>query len=79
MSSAAAALIAQITFLVVLVLGRLLDELSGRAVIVMLALWVAGYLALPRLAPGMDLFTTYVAVLDIALVFLVFRGDVRLR
>ena len=42
------------------------------------ALWLAGYLLLRTLPQGVPLFVSYVAVLDIALVFAVFRGDVRL-
>lgn len=40
-------------------------------------LWVAGYLGLPALGASL-FFLPYVAVLDIALVLIVFKGDVRL-
>ena len=53
-------------------------ERGRRAVCVFAALWLAGYLFLRTLPQGVPLFVSYVAVLDIALVFAVFRGDVRL-
>ena len=44
-----------------------------------LLLWVAGLYGLPFLFEyGDALFSPFVAVLDIALVFLIFKGDVRL-
>jgi len=45
-----------------------------------LLLWVAGAAGLPYVpyAPARAMFSSYVAVLDIALVFIIFKGDVRL-
>jgi hypothetical protein len=49
-----------------------------RGVVVFLALWAAGLYGLPYLPNGAALFSSFVAVLDIGLVFLIFKGDVRL-
>jgi hypothetical protein len=74
-----AAAIAQIAFWIVLVVGLAFGELRWPAAALFVVLWIAGYLGLPRLFGSGDLLmTSYVAVLDIALVFLVFKRDVRL-
>jgi hypothetical protein len=43
-------------------------------------LWTGGLLGLPHApyAPARAMFPSFVAILDIALVFLVFKGDVRI-
>jgi hypothetical protein len=41
-------------------------------------LWLAGCFGLPYLPDGAAMFPPFVAVLDIALVFIIFKGDVRL-
>jgi len=71
-----AAWIAHITFAVVLFLGW--DELGWSRVIFPL-LWLAGYVAQSYVPNGPSLFAPYVAVMDIVLVFMVFKGDVSLR
>ena len=77
-SPAAAALVAQIVFWVLIALGAGSGGLSRRAAIAFIVLWLAGYVGLPRISPFVGLFvTSYVAVLDIVLVFLLFKGDVR--
>ena len=43
-----------------------------------LVLWLIGFLGLPHVPYGAGLITSFVAVLDVALVFIVFKGDVRL-
>lgn len=43
-----------------------------------LVLWFAGFYGLPYLPYGAAMFSSFVALLDIALVLLIFRGDVRL-
>jgi hypothetical protein len=55
------------------VLGGL--HLKGTAIF--LLLWLAGFAGSRFVLYGM-LFTPYVAVLDIALVFVIFKSDVRL-
>ena len=78
-SQAIGAWIAQLAFWVLLVLGLGYRELRKRGGALFVALWVAGYVGLPRLSWFGGLFvTSYVAVLDIVLVFIVFKGDVRL-
>lgn len=79
-SATIAAFIAHFTFWVLLPYGWFWEEITSRGVAVFLALWVAGLYGLPYLLPyGAAGFSSYVAVLDIVLVFLLFKGDVRLR
>ena len=78
-TAAVAGWIAQLAFWVLLSLGVFFGELSRRAVIVFLVLWAVGYFGLPRLSAQSGLAVMpYTAVLDIALVWLVFKSDVRL-
>jgi hypothetical protein len=71
-----AAWIAHIAFAVLLVLGW--DELGmSRAIFVLL--WIVGYVAQSYVPYGPSLFPPFVAVMDIVLVFMVFKGDVSLR
>jgi hypothetical protein len=51
---------------------------TGRGVAVFLFLWVAGLVGLPYVPYGAALFSPFVAVLDIVLVFMIMEGDVRL-
>jgi hypothetical protein len=46
---------------------------------VFIALWLLGFVGRDYIPYGADLFGPYVALLDIVLVFIVFKGDVRLR
>ena len=78
MSSAIAALIAHASFWVLLGYAWFWDELGHVGVAVFLALWTAGYIGLPYLPNGDGLFFSYVAVLDIVLVFVIFKGDINL-
>jgi len=77
-STAVAALIAHLAFWFLLPYGWFWQEVTGRGIVLFLALWAAGLCGLPLLPYGAALFSSYVAVLDIALVFLIFRGDVRI-
>jgi hypothetical protein len=72
-SAAIGAAIAHLAFWLLLV--RAWAELGGRTAAAFLALWFAGYVGLQTI-DGALFFVSYVAVLDIALVFLVFKGDV---
>ena len=79
MSVAAAALIAQVAFWIILGIGLTSREIGARSGAIFVLLWALGVFGLPRLAAMGGLFvTTYVAVLDIVLAFMVFKGDVRL-
>ena len=80
-SPAIAAFIGFWAFWVLLIYGYAVGELSRKAVVIFLALWLAVRLGL-GLVPWVaahSLFAPYVAVLDIALVFVIFEGDVRLN
>jgi hypothetical protein len=77
-SAGIVAWIAQIAFWVLLPSGWMLDELGARAVAGFLILWLAGLFGLAYLPYGGSLSTSFVAVLDITLVFIIFKGDVRL-
>ena len=78
MSSGIAALIAHITFWILLPYGWFWEELGRVGVAVFLTLWVIGFAGLPYLSYGASMFSSYVAVLDVVLVFLIFKGDVKL-
>jgi hypothetical protein len=77
-SAGVAGWIAHIAFWVLLAYGWLWDELDARAVAGFLLLWLVGLFGLPYLPYGGSLFSPFVAVLDVALVFIIFKGDVRL-
>jgi hypothetical protein len=69
--------IAHIAFWAILGLGVAFGELQRRGAALSLLLWIAGVVVLPRLSSG-SLVTSYIAVLDVLLVFVVFKGDVHL-
>jgi hypothetical protein len=78
-SGAAAALIAQVAFWTIVGIGVFTRELRPRAAVLFVLAWTVGMVVLPRVASTGALFVTpYVAVLDIVLAFVVFKGDVRL-
>jgi hypothetical protein len=68
--------IAHVTFWLLLVYGWAWDEIGPRGVALFVAVWLAGYFVLQFVAAGAAVFFSYVAVLDIILVFVVFKGDV---
>ena len=69
--------LAHVVFWVVLLIGS--KEIGLRRCAVFVLLWVIGYLG-SRWVPSSGLvFVSYVAVLDIVLVLLVFKSDVSLR
>ena len=71
--------IAQFAFWVLLILGVFVGELSRRTVVIIVALWALGYFGLARVPTYGGVFVApYTALLDIALVWLVFKGDPRL-
>jgi hypothetical protein len=75
-SAGLAAWVAHGAFWALLGLGWLFDELGVAGIAVFVALWIIGYFGLPYLPNGAALFAPFVAVLDIALVFAIFKGDV---
>jgi hypothetical protein len=77
-SSGVAGWIAQILFWALILLGVGSGELGIRGAAIFVTIWLAAYIGLPLLFPGSPLLTPCVAVLDVVLVFLVLKGDVRL-
>lgn len=79
-SVSAAGLLAEVAFWTIVALGVAFGELGRKGASIALILWAVGFLGFPRLSPNAEPFVTpYVAVLDIALALIVFKGDVRLR
>ena len=80
-SPAIAAFIGFWAFWILLIYGYAAGELRRRGVAIFLALWLLGRFTLPFLPwePAHALFGPYVASLDIALVFAIFKGDVPLN
>ena len=80
-SPAIAAFVALAAFWALLLYGWAVDELTPRRVGLFLLLWLAGRIGLPYVpyAPVQAMFSSYVAVLDIGLVFMIFKGDVPLN
>jgi len=80
MSQTAAAWIAEATFFVLLAFGVVSRELSRAGLLGFIVLWLVGYFGLPALSPlGGSFITSYVAILDIALVFIILKGDLRIN
>ena len=77
-SAGIAAWIAHLAFWGLLLYGWTRHELGARAIAVFLLIWIAGLYGLPHIPFGEALFSSFVAILDIALVFLIFKADVRL-
>ena len=68
--------IAHVAFWILVVLAAI--QLGGRRAVFFVALWLIGYAGSAWLQQGTVLFMSYVALLDIALVLMIFKGDVRL-
>jgi hypothetical protein len=77
-SPAVAWWIGQAVFWGGLLWGYACHELSVGASVVFLLLWLAGLVGLPYAHNGSAFFSPYVAIVDIVLVFVVFKGDVKL-
>ena len=75
---AVAAFLAWWGFWILLALGWWRGELALRGIAICLFLWLAGFVGLRYVRDGGFFFPPYVAVLDVALVFAVFKGDVKL-
>ena len=78
-SAGLASLFAHAAFWLLLFYGWLSEDLSPRATVIVALLWLAGLFLLPYAPYGTELFAPLVALLDIALVLIVFKGDVRLH
>jgi hypothetical protein len=71
--------IALLAFPTLLVLGYVSDELKPKWVVLFAILGVAAWIGLPRFPPsGGYLVTPALAVLDIMLVLLIFKRDIRI-
>jgi hypothetical protein len=77
-SIAVAAWIAKIAFVVLLAVGAWSGRLRRLTAAIFLALGFAVWLGLPRLPNGVNFVAPALAILDIALVFAVFRRNIRL-
>jgi hypothetical protein len=74
-----AAWIARLLFVVLLVLAVARQDLGWRGGVIFAALGAFAWFALPYTVPGGGSYvTSALAILDIALVFVVFKGDVRI-
>ena len=69
--------IAYLAFWILLVYGWAIDELHAPAITVFLVLWIAARFGLPS-STFDGFFITCVAILDIALVFTIFKADIPL-
>jgi hypothetical protein len=70
--------IAHVAFWTLLILGAMSGELRERSLGGFLILWLAGRFALPYVPYGDGLFTPFIALLDVVLVFVVLKADVPL-
>lgn len=78
-SQAVGAWIAHLVFWALLALGISTGSLSRRGAAIFVVVWMVGYFGLPSISWSTSLFVaSYVAVVDIVLVFVVFKGDLRL-
>ena len=78
-SPAIAAWVAHLTFWILIGYGWMSGDLGIRGTAIALVLWVSAYFGQSFVPLGAPLFPPFVAIIDIALVFVVFKGDVRLR
>lgn len=70
--------IAHFAFWVLLAYGWFWEEIGSKGLVILMVLWLAGLFGLPFVPYGAGLFSPFVAILDIALVFAIFKGDIRL-
>ena len=70
--------IAHIAFWTFLIIGAWSEDLGPRLLGTFLVLWLLGMFGLPYVSFGAGLSTPFVALLDVALVFIVFKGDIRM-
>jgi len=73
------AVVAHLAFWVLLALGLVSGEFGKGRAAAFVGFWVVGFVGIPRIAWWTaSLVTSWVAVLDIVLVFFVLKGDVRI-
>jgi hypothetical protein len=78
-SISVAAWIAPIAFVALLAAGVWSGELRPRGAAVFVAIALVAWVGLPRLEDGGWFVTPVLAILDVALVFAIFKGDVRIN
>ena len=76
-SAGVAAWVALWGFWILLSIGVVRGELGAKRSAFFILLWAAGFVGARFVLYGL-LFAPYVAVLDIALVFAIFKGDIRI-
>jgi hypothetical protein len=72
-----ASLLARCAFWVLLLAGLYRGELGRRTIIVFVVLWLVGLFGSSYVMDGV-LFVPYVVILDVVLVLMVFKGDVKI-
>lgn len=70
--------IAHAAFWILVVWGWTMEELGTKGAAIFVVLWLAGLIGLPYVPYGGGLFSSWVAVLDVALVLIVVKGDIKL-
>ena len=78
LTSGIATWIAHLAFWALLAAGVVMGEIRRTLSVTLLVLWGAGLWGSAYIPYGTALFPSFVALLDVALVLLVFKGDVRL-
>jgi hypothetical protein len=80
MSAALGGMVAHLAFWVLLAYGRAADQVSIGGVVAFVLIWVVAAVGLRSLpyAPAADMFPSVVAVLDVVLVLVIFKGDIRI-
>lgn len=78
MSAGIAAAIARWGFWFLLAYGWAWGELTPRRISLFAVVWLLGWLGFPLLTYGDALFTAFVALLDVVLVLMIFKGDVKI-
>ena len=73
-----AALIAKLAFVGLLIAGIVSGELRRKALAIFIALGLFAWLGLPYLQRNADFVTPALAIIDVALVLVVYKGDVRI-
>jgi hypothetical protein len=70
--------IAHVAFWTLLGVGAWSEDLGPKLIATFLILWAAAMFGAPYLPIAAALSTPFIAVLDVVLVFIVFKGDIRL-
>ena len=77
-SVGAAAWIAQIVYVALLIVGGVSGELGARGIAIFLVLGARVLIGLPYVPRGADFVTSALAIIDIVLVLVIYKGDLRI-